>query len=478
MTRREGQGSVFVCRECGHQASKWEGRCPSCTQWGTLEAAPTPRARAQRKGWVATQGAPLQELNSIASQDAPRLLLPDAEVNRVLGGGLVPGSVALVAGEPGIGKSTLLLQLAQAVAQAYGPVLYVSGEESAQQLHLRSRRLGLSGEGILVLCETDAETVISHLEQTRPALAVVDSIQTMQWGELEAHPGSVAQIRECTRLLMQVAKAQQMPLLLAGHVTKEGDIAGPRVLEHMVDVVLSLEGERVTSLRLLRAVKNRFGSTNEVGVFQMEQRGLVEVPDPSRIFLQERQPDAVGSALVPALEGTRPLLVEVQVLTSPSSAPVPRRIANGVDFNRLLIIASVLSQRLRLPLGSQDIIVSVAGGLRVSEPAADLGIALAIVSSLRNTPVPPDMAAVGEIGLSGEVRRVLGLESRLGELSRLGKMRCLVPANGLEDLPADARSAAVPVRHVRQAMAAAFPHATRERAGAAAHQDLWESQEA
>ena len=427
---------------------------------------------------MAGQGAQLQELISITSEEAPRLPLPYAEVNRVLGGGLVPGSVVLLAGEPGIGKSTLLLQLAQSIAPEHGQALYVSGEESAQQLRLRSQRLGVSGEGVLVLCETDLETVMAHLEQVRPSLAVVDSIQTMQWGGLDAHPGSVAQIRECTRLLMQQAKALQVSLLLAGHVTKEGDIAGPRVLEHMVDVVLSLEGERVTALRLLRGVKNRFGSTSEVGVFQMESQGLVEVADPSRIFIQERLPDAVGSVLVPTLEGTRPLLVEVQALTTPSSAPVPRRIANGVEFNRLLLITSVLSQRQRLPLGSQDVIVSVAGGLRVAEPAADLGIALAIVSSLRNSPIQAGFGVVGEVGLSGEVRRVPQVERRLGELARLGVERCLVPATGLEGLSGGLVTGAVPVRHLRQALAAAFPRSRkRAEAGALVAQDAWEDME-
>ncbi len=455
MTRREGP-TLFLCGACGHQSPKWEGRCPSCGQWGTLEPAAAPAVRRSSNA-SAPRASTLQELSSITSQDAPRLALPFEEVNRVLGGGLVPGSVVLMAGEPGIGKSTLLLQLAQAVALGGRRVLYVSGEESPRQIHLRSQRLGLSGEGVLVLCETDLETVLAHLEQAQPSLVVVDSIQTMQWGELEAHPGSIAQIRECARMLMQHAKAHQAPLLLAGHVTKEGEIAGPRLLEHMVDVVLSLEGERVTSLRLLRSVKNRFGPTSEVGVFQMESRGLVEVPDPSRVFIQERQPDSVGSALVPALEGTRPMLVEIQALTAPSSAPVPRRVANGVDFNRLVLIAAVLSQRLRLPVGAQDIIVSVAGGLRITEPAADLGIALAIASSLRNTPVASDLAAVGEIGLTGEVRRVPGLEIRLGELARLGRMRCLVPATGLEGAPGET----VPVRHLREALAAAFPRAQR-----------------
>ena len=461
MTRRETQGTLFVCRECGHQSLKWEGRCPSCGQWDALEQSSSLPSRSPRGTWLSAQEAQVRELTSITPQEVPRLPLPFSEVNRVLGGGLVPGSVVLIAGEPGIGKSTLLLQMAQAVAQTHGKALYVSGEESAQQLRLRSQRLEISGEGVLVLCETDVETVLTHLDQTRPSLMVVDSIQTMHWGGLDTHPGSVAQIRECTRLLMQQAKVLQVPLLLAGHVTKEGDIAGPRMLEHMVDVVLSLEGERVTALRLLRGVKNRFGSTNEVGVFQMESQGLVEVADPSRVFVEERLPDAVGSILVPTLEGTRPLLVEVQALTTPSAAPVPRRIANGVEFSRLLLIASVLSQRLDLSLGSQDIIVSIAGGLRVAEPAADLGIALAIASSLRNTPIEANVAAVGEVGLSGEVRRVPQLERRLGELSRLGMERCLVPPTALDALPSDVAIEAVPVRHLRQALEVALPRLRR-----------------
>ena len=354
----------------------------------------------------------------------------------MLGGGIVPGSLVLMAGEPGIGKSTLLVQVAGFLAKTGNQVLYVSGEESAQQIKLRSQRLGVPGQGIHLLLETDVDLVVEQMEQPRPALVMVDSIQSLYSQEVPSGPGSVAQVRECTLRLMRWAKGAGVPMIITGHVTKDGSLAGPRVLEHIVDVVLYLEGEELNSYRLLRSVKNRFGSTNEVGIFQMSGEGLEEVSDPSQNLLSQRVQESVGSAVVPVLEGSRPLLVEVQALTSPSFLPTPRRIANGVDYNRLLMISAVLSRRVGLNLSNQDIIVSVAGGIRVREPAADAAIALAIASSYRNAPLALDLAALGEVGLSGELRSAPQLERRLAEANRLGFARCLLPVSAQRSLKA------------------------------------------
>jgi DNA repair protein RadA/Sms len=356
-------------------------------------------------------------------------------MDRVLGGGLVPGSLALLAGEPGVGKSTLLLQAAGSVAGSGRTVLYVSGEESDRQIKLRAERLSLPGKGVFLMPETEVEHVLQQLEERQPGLAIVDSIQTLSAEGVSSGPGSVAQVRECTLQLLRWAKARETPVLLTGHVIKDGTLAGPRVLEHMVDVVLYLEGENLGTHRILRSVKNRFGSTNEVAMFQMGGNGLEEVADPSQALLEERGSKAVGSAIVPVLEGSRPMMVEIQALTSPSMLPVPRRTANGVDYNRMLMVSVVLSRRARLSLSAQDIIVNVAGGLRVSEPGADLALALALASSLRNRPVKSGLAALGEVGLSGELRSVAQMERRLRETVRLGFTRCLLPASARGKTP-------------------------------------------
>jgi DNA repair protein RadA/Sms len=392
-----------------------------------------------------TPAAAPVEMCDLAGEELLRLAVGLPEFERVLGGGIVPGSLTLVGGDPGIGKSTLLLQVATLAAAAGRSVLYVSGEESAQQLQMRTRRLGSDGRGIFVVAETDLDGALQAADNLQPALVVVDSIQTVHSQAAPSPPGSIAQLRECTMRLMQWAKGGGVPICIIGHVTKEGDIAGPRLLEHIVDVVLYLEGERFSSYRLLRGVKNRFGSTNEVGVFEMTGQGLVPVESPSEVFLAERGEGAVGSVVVPTLEGSRPLLVEVQALTSPTMLAVPRRTANGLDFNRLILIAAVLAKRAGLPLANQDIIANVVGGLRVQEPAADLALALAIASSNRDAALPSDLVAVGEVGLSGELRSVGQLERRLGEAERLGFGRCLLPqaalrraapATGLELVPA------------------------------------------
>ncbi len=424
--------TVFVCQNCGNESPKWLGRCPDCNQWNTyVERVLSPISAAKAKPIA-------QELSRVSIEGFPRLVLPFSEFNRVLGGGIVPGSLVLIGGDPGIGKSTLLLQVAGMVAQEGGEVLYVSGEESVPQIRLRAERLGLVGDRLYLLPETAVENILEYGQELLPQLMVIDSVQTVYLEGLASAAGSVGQLRECTLRLMQWAKSSGVSVLLVGHVTKDGTIAGPHVLEHIVDVVLYLEGERFSSFRLLRGVKNRFGSTNEVGIFEMRDRGLVEVDNPSQAFLSQRAESAIGSVIVPTLEGTRPLLVKIQALTSPTSFGFPRRTANGVDFNRLLLIAAVLNRRAGVPLSNQDIIVNVVGGIKISEPAADLGIALAIGSSFRGRRAKPNMVAIGEVGLSGELRAVSQLERRLAEAAKLGFDACLLPAaaqTGLPSLP-------------------------------------------
>jgi len=365
--------------------------------------------------------------------------------------------MVLISGDPGIGKSTLLLQVSALITQARGKVVYVSAEETLHPIKLRAERLGVKGEKLYLLAETDLEVILNQIEELSPGLVVIDSIQAVYLPELDTSPGSITQVRECTLRLMRWAKLSAVPIFIAGHVTKDGAIAGPKILEHIVDVVLHLEGEPFSAYRLLRGVKNRFGSTNEIGVFEMGEQGLIEVDNPSRAFLSQRWGEAIGSAVVPTLEGSRPLLVEIQALTNPTSFGLPRRTANGVDFNRLLLITAVLTKRLGLKLGNQDIIVNVTGGLRIGEPAADLGIALSIASSFRDVGVDPELVAMGEVGLSGELRAVSQLDRRVNESARLGFKRCLVPkvaagvspVSGIELIPVSTLREAIKVGLVR-----------------------------
>jgi DNA repair protein RadA/Sms len=421
--------TIYICQKCGRESAKWQGRCPGCQEWNCMvESTVTVSKHATEPRLDMTNGP--QELAAIKQDGYTRISFPIEELNRVLGGGLVAGSVVLISGDPGIGKSTLLLQVSAAmVREKKGQVIYISGEESAQQLKMRAQRLGVNGEGLYIYPETNMEYVLGRLETMEPGLVVVDSVQTVYLEDVNGAPGSIGQIRECTLRLLRWAKRTGVPVFISGHVTKDGAIAGPKALEHIVDVVLYLEGESFNSYRILRSAKNRFGSTNEVGVFEMSGAGLVEVPNPSQYFLESYMDNVIGAAVVPTLEGSRPLLVEIQALTSIAAYGPPRRISNGVDFNRLLLISAVLTRRAGVGLYNQDIIVNVTGGIKISEPAADLGIAMAIASSFRDARFLPGTVSIGEIGLSGELRSVPQIERRISEAARLGFARCIIPGS-------------------------------------------------
>ncbi len=421
---------IFVCSECGKESPKWMGRCPDCQAWNTFAETTTTRANSSK---VPVRGSPARQLSGIELKNTDRTALPLNELNRVLGGGLVAGSVCLISGEPGIGKSTLLLQVAEMVAVLRGNAVYVSAEETEGQIKLRAQRLGIKGDNLFLIAETDLEVIINELDKLNPGFVVVDSIQTVGLADLGTAPGNVTQVRECTLRLLQWAKTKEVPVFIVGHITKSGDIAGPKALEHIVDVVLYFEGTPFSSYRLLRCAKNRFGSTNEVGVFEMQEKGLIQVENPSQAFLVEHE-ENIGSVVVPVMEGNRPLLVEIQSLATTSYFGMPRRMANGVDFNRLLLIIAVLTKRANLRLGNQDILVNVAGGLKIEEPGADLSIALSIASSFYDSSLKPGLVAVGEIGLSGEIRTVSHLDRRVAEAARLGFKYCLVPRSGLKSL--------------------------------------------
>jgi DNA repair protein RadA/Sms len=429
--------SVYRCQACGFQAGKWYGRCPDCGEFNTIveERAEPARgpggARRREPGTGAAPAATAVRLAAVSSAGAARMPSGVAELDRVLGGGVVPGSLVLIGGDPGIGKSTLLLQASAALAAAAGPVLYVSGEESAAQVKLRADRLGLAAPDLYILAETQLEAVETHVEAIKPRAVVVDSIQTVYLSDLESAPGSVSQVRECGGRLMGLAKSRGITVFLVGHVTKEGALAGPRVLEHLVDTVLYFEGERHATYRVLRAVKNRFGSTNEIGVFEMTERGLREVANPSAMFLAERPRGAAGSVIVAGLEGTRPLLLELQALVTPAHFGTPRRTVLGADYNRVCLLLAILEKRAGIPLQSQDVFVNVAGGARCQEPAADLAIAVASASSYAERPLAPDVVVMGEVGLTGEVRAVGGLETRLRESAALGFTQAVVPRSSL-----------------------------------------------
>lgn len=447
--------SVFVCQQCGYQAAKWLGRCPDCNNWNTLTEE-TQVAQDQRPLRQFSTPEPPQSLLDVEACDEIRQPTRIKELDRILGGGVVSGSVVLVGGEPGIGKSTLLLQTSRELASSSGPVLYVSGEESLRQTKLRATRLGEIPKDLYIVSETNVDLIAQYIRKFSPAMVVIDSIQVMYNPLLTSSPGSVSQVRECSSLLTSLAKASNIPVFLVGHVTKEGFLAGPRVLEHMVDTVLYFEGQRHTSFRILRAVKNRFGSTNEIGVFQMTGLGLAQVSNPSQLLLSERPKKATGSVVVPCIEGTRPLLVEIQALVSRSSLVMPRRWCSGLDYNRIALLIAVLEKRVGLSLSSQDIFVNVVGGVKIQEPAIDLGIAVAIASSLKEVPVEQEDIILGEIGLSAEVRAVTRPEPRILEAQRLGFKRCIIAKNNLKELKVKGPIELVGVETVSQALEAAL----------------------
>jgi DNA repair protein RadA/Sms len=424
---------VFICQECGHQSPKWMGKCPDCGKWDTLQE----EKQAPRKGgsemqrWSKKAAKPVP-INAIHLEVEDRMLTGIEEFDRVLGGGIVAGSLVLIGGDPGIGKSTLMMQALHGLSVSGQKVLYVSGEESVRQLTIRSRRLDTLSSNLLVVSEIDMESILTMVEEVEPHVLVVDSIQTMFNAELSSAPGSVTQVREAAMRLMVMAKKTGVPTFLVGHVTKDGAIAGPRILEHMVDTVLYFEGDRNHVFRILRAVKNRFGSTNEIGVFEMKEKGLAEVRNPSAIFLSERPHDAPGSVVTCSLEGTRPILVELQALASTTSFGTPRRTVLGLDANRVALLAAVMEKRLGMHLMGHDLFMNVAGGVRLNEPAVDMGIVSAVASSFLDRPIASGTLVLGEVGLTGEVRAVGQIEHRIMESKKMGFSRCIVPHSNLK----------------------------------------------
>ena len=433
----KGKKSIFFCQNCGHEESKWLGQCPACGEWNTfveerIDSGVTKgTAAASRAVRDSVREAKVMPLTEVTANDDERCETGIRELDRVLGGGIVPGSLVLVGGDPGIGKSTLLLQVCQRMARMK-KILYISGEESQAQIKLRANRMGKFTPNLLLLCETSLETIRGVIEKERPELVIIDSIQTMYSEDVSSAPGSVSQVRESTNIFMQLAKGLCIPIFIVGHVTKEGTVAGPRVLEHMVDTVLYFEGDRHASYRILRAVKNRFGSTNEIGVFEMRQDGLAEVENPSEYMLSGKPENVSGSVVACSMEGTRPILLEIQAPVCRSNFGMPRRTAAGTDYNRVNLLMAVLEKRLGLSLGNCDAYVNIAGGIRMNEPAIDLGIVMAIMSSYRNRPIDEKTIVFGEVGLSGEVRAVSMPEQRVNEAKKLGFETCILPEVSLK----------------------------------------------
>ncbi|WOV84137.1 DNA repair protein RadA [Sporosarcina jeotgali] len=423
----------FMCKTCGYESPKWMGRCPGCGEWNTMDEETEivqkgPRGAFQHSDAVKQKAMPI---NDVAVEDEPRVHTEMEELNRVLGGGIVPGSLVLIGGDPGIGKSTLLLQVSALLANQQQRVLYISGEESIRQTKLRAQRLGVLSDELYIYAETDLALIHDTIDNVKPKFVIVDSIQTIHHPEVASAPGSVSQVRECTAELMKIAKTQGIAIFLVGHVTKDGQIAGPRLLEHMVDTVLYFEGERHHTYRILRSVKNRFGSTNEIAIFEMVQAGLKEVLNPSEMFIQERSQGGAGSTIVASMEGTRPILVEIQALVTPSSFNYPKRMATGLDQNRVSLLMAVLEKRMGMLLQAQDAYIKVAGGVKLDEPAIDLAVLMSIVSSYRDVAVRASDCYMGEVGLTGEVRRVSRIEQRVAEAAKLGFERAVIPASNI-----------------------------------------------
>ncbi len=420
--------SKFVCQECGYESVKWIGRCPGCSNWNTMEEEIVESKKDfKRSPTIVSQSKP-QPIKDVKSGAYERYDTQINELNRVLGGGLVKGSLTLITGEPGIGKSTLILQASSTIAEKYGKTLYVSGEESEEQIKMRGERLNSLSDNLYIVSETNVDVIEKYIEEYEPVFVIIDSIQTLFKEDLTSAPGSVSQVKECANNLMRIGKSKSIPMFIVAHVTKQGELAGPRVLEHMVDTVLHFEGERTQEFRILRALKNRFGTTSEIGVFEMREEGLVEVSNPSAMFLESLTPEAEGAIVVATVEGTRPLLVEIQALVAPTNAGFARRTAVGIDLNRLNLIIAVLEKKIGLPLMNQDIYVNVVGGLKLEGTSADLGVAMAIYSSMRGMSIPSrEMVAMGEISLTGELRPISHLEKMMKEAEKMGFCKSIIP---------------------------------------------------
>ncbi len=449
----------YVCQNCGYVSPRYLGRCPNCSEWNTLVEEVEQKSAAvkatPRVTLTGTTNAP-QKIDTIKISQTPRVDTKNGELNRVLGGGVVPGSMVLIGGDPGIGKSTLLLQVSGSLSDQGGKLLYVSGEESANQIKMRAQRLGVSGSEFYLYPETDMGSILQNIKDLKPDYVIIDSVQTMQMPEVTSAVGSVAQIREVTAALMQVAKTNGITIFIVGHVTKGGAIAGPKILEHMVDTVLYFEGDMHRTYRILRAVKNRFGSTNEIGVFEMRDGGLVEVPNPSEIFLEERLSGATGSAVVVSMEGTRPILAEIQALVTPTAFGNAKRTTTGLDHNRVSLIMAVLEKRAGLLLQNQDAYLKAAGGVKLDEPAIDLAIAMSLVSSYRDQQTAPDDCFIGELGLTGEIRRVTRIDQRIAEAAKLGFRRVFIPQNNLNGLELPTNIDVVGIKTISEALRHVF----------------------
>ena len=455
--------SVFVCSECGYEAPKWMGRCPSCGSWNTFYEEKLEATSSSGNVVKLRESEKPRKLNSVEGRDEIRTKTGYEEVDRVLGGGLVKGSLVLLGGEPGIGKSTLILQLCNKLAsegdkiadnENRGIVLYVSGEESAEQVKLRADRLNIDNDNIMFLGETDIDAIETQILDIKPKLVIIDSIQTMFSNEITSAPGTVSQVREITARIMKCCKQNQITTIIIGHVTKDGNIAGPRILEHMVDTVLYLEGERYFSYRILRSVKNRFGSTNEIGMFEMKNEGMCEVTNPSSVLISEDSEEVPGACIVCSLEGTRPLLVELQALTTTSIYGIPKRTGNGIDFNKIALLIAVLEKRARMNLGNQDVYLNVVSGMKINEPAIDLGIAAVIASSFKSVYIPKNTAIIGEVGLTGEIRAVNMIDKRLKEAQRLGIKRIIIPQNNMKLLKESYKLDIIGVKNINEALRA------------------------
>ena len=444
--------TIFVCSCCGYESPKWMGKCPACNEWNSFYEEKVVNSSSTSSGKKKEISKPI-ELNKIESKSASKVSTGFNELDRVLGGGLVNGSLILLGGEPGIGKSTLILQICNNI-KTDGKVLYISGEESGEQIKLRADRLGVKNDNLLFLSETNIENIEENILAINPKLVIIDSIQTMFSEDITSAPGSVSQVREITAKIMRTCKDNGITTILIGHVTKDGNIAGPRVLEHMVDTVLYLEGERYFSYRMLRGVKNRFGSTNEIGMFEMQNEGLVEITDPSKVLISEREENPSGSVIIASMEGTRPLLVEFQALTTPTIYGLPRRTANGIDYNRLAVLIAVLEKKVGLNLGNQDVYLNVVSGLKINEPAIDLGIIAATVSSFKNLPIDKGIVVLGEVGLTGEIRSVNLIDKRLKEAEKLGFKKCIIPESNKKLLKESYKLDIIGVKNINEAMKA------------------------